>query len=160
LDEVMAEIPMPPSWSGWREPIGISRRAWLVENTLFDSSTGESVRIDVTESDGEGASDGFDRWPDHLRVIHLEFCGNVGILEVINEFLAHRVDLPIRVLTVKWGEPSQGFQQRPMESENLMGQVLLAFAPVHFLISRSRWLELRERRSRRPEVSSTQPEAA
>jgi hypothetical protein len=47
-----------------------------------------------------------------------------------------------------------------MKPENLMGQVLLAFAPVHFLISRSRWLELRERRSRRPEVSSTQPEAA
>lgn len=119
---------------------------WLVGNRLQGLNTGEVVSVDIspiTDDGSKGRLDSIYGRPDDLHVLHVEFSGNVGILEFLNQVVAQRFDLPDRHVRVKFSKHVGNLLQGEGKAVDAAGGVLVPTEPVHFVIPRSVWIEYR-----------------
>jgi hypothetical protein len=124
--------------------------SWIVGKSLRDRRSGATVSLTFSKLAQGDAADEFDRLdcgPDDLCVTHLEFGGDVRILELVNRRVAYLFDLDTRLVRVEYGKPVKGFRNDQHQPVDPAAQLL--FSPVvHSIIPVQLRLQYRADRDR------------
>jgi hypothetical protein len=108
---------------------------WLIGSELRSIRTGNSIPLKIAKNRNESGFDGLDCGAGDLRVTHLKFCGDIGILEFVNRVVAGRFDLDTSGVSVEYGDPLAGVLQGNIEPAYPAYQVLKARV-IHSVIPR------------------------